>query len=232
MKIALCLLTLNELDGCKHDIPRIKKIKKYFDKIFVVDNGSNDGTIQFLRQQKITVYTRPGISYNDQHILAVKKCKTDAIIFFHPKGTIPVRDILKFKKIFEIGYEFVVASRVMKGGVNEEDAKVIKPRKWLTIFLAFVAAIIWRNGGNIIWDAFHGFRGLTVDAFKKLNITPGERTIDIEGVIEAYRKDINRIEFPTKEKRRIRGKTHFKTIPFGIEVLKFFFRKIVSASAS
>ena len=225
MKIALCMLTLNELEGCKHDIPIIKKLNKHFTRIFVVDNGSTDGTIDYLKKQNVEVYYKKGISYNDMHILAVKKCKTDAIVFFHPKGTIPVKDTLKFRKYFEDGYDFIVANRIMKGAVNEENRKLLKPRKWMTIFLAIISALIWRTEGNVVWDVFHGFRGLTVDAFKKINPEKNERTIDIEEVVESYKKTIKRIEFPTKEKSRKSGKTHFKTIPFGIEIIRFFLRK-------
>lgn len=227
MKITLCMLTLNEIDGVKHDVPLIKRISKSFERIIDVDNGSTDGTIEYLRQQKITVYSRPGITYNAMHVLAVEKCKADAIIFFHPKGTIPVTDTLKYKKFFEDGYEFIVASRIMKGGANEEDAKLIKTRKWLTISLALLAALLWRRSGNIIWDAFHGFRGMTVKAFKKLNPGKKGRTIDIDEVIESYRKKVRRIEFPTREKPRLSGETHFKTIPFSIEILKYLLRKIL-----
>ena len=226
MKVTFCMLTLNEIDGVKHDVPLIKRVSKSFDEIIDVDNGSTDGTIEYLNKQNIIVYSRPGISYNAMHILAIEKSRADAIIFFHPKGTIPVKDTLKYKKFFEAGYEFVVASRVMRGGTNEEDQKFIKSRKWLTIFLALVAALIWRREGNIIWDVFHGFRGVTKKAFKKIAPSKKGRTVDINGVIEAYRNRIKRIEFPTKEMPRISGETHFKTIPFGIEVLKFMAKKL------
>lgn len=226
MKIALCLLTLNEIDGCKHDIPRIKKIKKHFNEIMVIDNGSTDGTIEYLKKENITVHSKPGISYNSMHILAIEKTKSDAIIFFHPKGTIPVKDTLKFNKFFEAGYELVVATRITKNGANEEDSKLLKPRKWLIFSLAAISSLLWRTEGNIIWDVLHGFRGLTVKAFKKINPPQLGRDIDIEEIVESYRKGIKRIEFPTKEGPRIGGETHFKTIPFGLEILKYLRKKI------
>ena len=228
MKITLCLLTLNEIEGCKHDVPKIKR--GGFEKIYAVDGGSKDGTIEFLHQQKIPVYVQKIKGYNPAHILAVEKCRTDAIIFFHPKGSVPVSNTLKFRKFFEQGYEFVVASRIIKNGRNEEDKKILKPRKWLTLILAVTASLIWRRNGNLIWDVLHGFRGASVKAFKKINPKKFGRTIDIEEVIESYRKDIKRIEFPTRERSRISGQTHFKTIPFGLDIMKYLFRKIFAAN--
>lgn len=228
MKITLCILTLNELEGCKHDIPLIKR--EAFEEIYAIDGNSKDGTIKYLRQQKIPVHTQIKKGLNAAHALAVKKCKTDAIIFFHPKATVPVSDTLKFRKFFKQGYELIVASRIVKGGINEEDNNIIKPRKWLVIVLASISSFIWRKGGNPIWDVLHGFRGITVKAFSKINPPEIGATIDIAGVIGSYKKNLKRIEFPTKEKPRQSGETHFKTIPFGVEISKYLLKSIFKQS--
>jgi glycosyltransferase involved in cell wall biosynthesis len=225
MKIALCLLTLNEINGCKHDIPLIKKIGNNFDEIFVVDNGSTDGTIEFLKKKKIKVFSVPGVSYNEQHAIAIEKTKSDAVIFFPPKGTNSVNDTLKFKKLFDEGYDLIVASRVIKGGKNEDDRHLFKPRKWLTIALALLSAARWRREGNIILDCLHVFRGTTVKSFKKSKIYRTGQTFDIDEIIKSYIHKTRRIEFPTTEKPRKSGKTHFKTIPFGIKIFKYFFKE-------
>lgn len=227
MKVALCLLTLNEIDGCKHDLPRIKKLRKQLDEIFVVDNGSTDGTVEYLRKQKINVYHRPGISYNEMHTVAMEKTKADAVIFFPPKGTNSINDILKFKRYFDNGYELVVASRIMNGGKNEEDAQLLKPRKWLTISLALVSALRFRREGNIIWDCLHVFRGGTVSAFNKSKIYRTGQTFDIDQIIKSYKTKIKRVEFPTTETPRISGQTHFKTLPFGIKIFKYFLSEMI-----
>jgi hypothetical protein len=45
MKIALCLLTWNEIDGVKHDIPLLDRNR--FEQIYCIDGGSTDGTTKF-----------------------------------------------------------------------------------------------------------------------------------------------------------------------------------------
>lgn len=225
MKIALCLLTLNEINGCKKDIPKIKRIRRKFYEVFVVDNGSTDGTIEYLKREGIKVYSRPGISYNKMHAVAVKVTKAEAVIFFPPKGTNVVKDTLKFNQYFEKGYELIIASRTIKGGQNEDDKYLFKPRKWLTMILALVSAIRWRSEGNIIWDCLHVFRGTTVASFNRSKIYKSGQTFDIDQIIKSYKIKSKRIEFPTSEKPRMSGQTHFKTIPFGLKIFKYFFNE-------
>jgi len=228
MKISLCLLTFNELDGCKSDIPSIKEISKNFDEIYAIDGGSEDGTLDFLKKNKITVYKQPIRGLNQACHYALEKCKTDAVVFFHPKGSIPVIDNLKFRPLFEAGYDFVIGSRVIKGARNDEDSKLFKPRKWFVIFLAIIAAVLFKKKNKMLWDVLHGFRGVTKKGYKKMDIKDeGKVTIDIEMVCRAYKNNIKSIEFPTTEFSRLAGETHFKAWPTGINLLKYIKREIV-----
>lgn len=221
MKIALCLLTWNEIDGCRHDLPLIDQSE--FDQIYCIDGGSTDGTIDLMKEYGITVYKQKKKGINYACLEAVEYCNCDAFVFYHPKGTIPVEDIYKFKEYFDQGYEFIVGSRMMKGGRNEEDDKLIKPRKWFVLGLGLVAAILFKRDGKFIWDTLHGFRGMTTEAFRQLNISNFDRSIDIEMVCRSYKHKIKRIEFPTKESPRLGGATHFKAFSSGWQVIKYVF---------
>lgn len=223
MRITLCLLTFNELEGCKHDVPLIERDK--FDEIYAIDAGSKDGTIQYLEQANIPVYIQPKKGLNAACVYAFEKCTTDALIFFHPKGSVPAADTLEFRKFFEAGYGLVVASRMIKGAVNEEDSKLIKPRKWFVKFLAVIASLMFRREGNMVWDVLQGFRGAAVAAFKKMAPVDYGLSIDIEMVIRSYKKRIKRIEFPIIESPRISGKTHFKALPTGLKLLRYIIRE-------
>lgn len=217
MTVALCFITWNEIDGCKHDIPLIDKSK--FDQVYCVDGGSTDGTVEYLESQGIEVFKQTKKGINQACIDGVDFCKCDAFVFYHPKGTIPVEDIYKFRKYFEDGYELVVASRMMKDSVNEEDSKIFRPRKWFVLGLGLLAKILFKREGNTIWDTLHGFRGMTVEAFKKLSISNFDPSIDIEMVCRSYKYRIKRIEFPTKERARLAGETHFKAFDSGRKML-------------
>ncbi len=219
MRIALCLLTRNELIGCKNDVPHIRRGE--FDEVYAIDAGSSDGTIEYLESMGIPVYIQPRKGLNAACIYAFEKCKSDALVFFHPKGSVPVEDTEKFRSFFDQGFDLVIASRIIHGGVNEEDTKLLKPRKWFVGLLAIISALLFRREGPMIWDVLHGFRGMTVDSFKQINPTPEGVSIDLEMVCRSYRNKLKRIEFPTCESPRLAGTSNFKALPTGWNLLKY-----------
>ncbi len=219
MKISLILITWNELEGCKHDVPLIDRSQ--FDEIICIDGGSKDGTVKYLESQGIKVFPQTAKGLNQACKDGAHYCTGDAFVFFHPKGSIPVEDTYKFRKYYEEGYEFVVGSRMMKGAHNEEDGKLIKPRKWFVLCLGLAAKILFKREGNTVWDTLHGFRGMTVDAFNRCEITDMSPSIDIEMVCRSYKLHLKRIEFPTTEMPRIAGETHFKAFATGKKLLKY-----------
>jgi len=203
MTVALCLLTWNEIDGVHHDVPLIDKSK--FDQIYCIDGGSTDGTVEFLEDEGIAVYRQTAKGLNQACWDGAERCTCDAFVFYHPKGTVPVADTYRFRSYFEEGYEFVVARRNMKGARNEEDSRLIRPRKWFVQCVGLAARILFKREGNTVWDALHGFRGMTRAAFLAMPKTDGKCTIDIEMVCQSYKQKTKRIEFPTTESTRLGG---------------------------
>ena len=229
MRVSLILITWNELEGSKHDIPLIDRTQ--FDEIFCIDGGSTDGTIEYLTEQGIKVYRQSAKGLNQACKDGCEHCTTDAFVFYHPKGTIPVEDTYKFRKYYEDGYRFVVGSRMMKGAHNEEDDKFFKPRKWFVISLGLLAKILFKREGNTVWDTLHGFRGMTVEAFKRCDISDMSPSVDIEMVCRSYKLKLKRIEFPTTELPRIAGESHFKAFATGKKLLKYMWYEIKRGKA-
>lgn len=175
----------------------------------------------------IEVFTQQRGGLNQACKEAAERCKCEAFVFFHPKGTVPVEDTYKFREYFEKGYDLVVASRMMIESINEEDDKFFKPRKWFGLFLGLIVRILFkRDGGATIWDTLHGFRGMTLSAFNDLEISDMSPSIDIGMVCRAYKLKKTRIEFPTKERIRIEGATHFKAFATGRKLVKYILWEI------
>jgi glycosyltransferase involved in cell wall biosynthesis len=219
MKITLCLIVWNELEGCKIDVPRLPKDD--FHEVIAIDGGSNDGTVEYLESQNIAVYQQPKRGLNAAYVHANEIAKGDAVVVFFAKGTLPVEDVLKFRPFFEAGNDLVIASRQIKGSVNEEDNQVLKPRKWAVQALAYLAALLWRREGNLPLDVLHGFKGWKRPAFSQMKILDKGLSIDIEMVVRSYKLKLGRVEFPTHELSRGYGETHFKIWPTGKRLLHY-----------
>ena len=224
MNVALCLLTWNEIEGCRYDVPRLKF--DAFDEVFAIDNGSTDGTVEYLESQGIIVYQQDIPTYNGAYFCAFRHCKSDALVLFHPKGSIDPDETLKFRSYFEQGYDLVVASRIISGAVNEEDAKLFRPRKWFVMCLGLVSRLLWMREGNMVWDVLHGFRGIQKEAFFAMGLLSRGVTIDLETVVQAYRKRLPRIEFLVAERTRLSGSTNFRAWPTGRKMLEYILSEL------
>lgn len=219
MKVSLCLIVWNELQGCQADLPNLPLNE--FDEVFAVDGGSTDGTVEYLESQGIAVYRQPKRGLNAAYVHANDMSTGDAVVVFFAKGTLPTSDLLRFRPLFEEGNALVIASRQVDGAVNEEDEHFWRPRKWAVLGLAMAAALVWRREGNWVRDVLHGFKGWKRSAFEEMKVLDVGLSIDIEMVVRAYKLRIKRIEFATSEISRGYGETHFKIWPTGKRLLAY-----------
>jgi len=54
MKCTLIITTLNEIDGVREIMPKIRD--EWYDQLMIVDGNSTDGTIEYLRENGYPVY--------------------------------------------------------------------------------------------------------------------------------------------------------------------------------
>lgn len=211
LRLGLCLLTWNELQGCQHDLPKLPL--EEFDEIFAMDGGSTDGIVEYLTEHGIVVFQQDKRGYNQAYISAFRRSTSDALVLFHPKGSVDPEALRKVRPYFEGGYDLVIASRMTRGARNEEDDNIVKPRKWFVMALGLVAAMVWRQNGPIIWDVLHGFRGMRVAKFA--GITPLEQGLSIvlEMVVRGYRQGLRSIE-PNSRKNKACGRNAFQGLQY------------------
>lgn len=219
MKVSLCLLVWNELEGCKIDVPNLPLDE--FDEVYAVDGGSTDGTVEYLTAHKIPVYKQPKEGLNAAYIHAVEISTCDAVVVFLVKGTISPTTLMNFRPLLEAGNDLVVASRNIEGSRNAEDDRLLKPRKWGVSVLASFAALIWQREGYFIRDVLHGYKGFTVSGFRKIAPVDHGLSIDLEMVVRSYRLRLKRTEFPVSEIERPFGDTRFKILPTSSKLMKY-----------
>jgi hypothetical protein len=225
--VSLCFIAWNEQQGCEIDLPLIDRT--LFNEVFAIDGGSTDATVPVFERFNIPVYkqTTPGL--NAAYWQAVETSTSDHVIVFFPKGTLSPSILSTVKDHLLNGQELAIASRMAKGGRNEEDKRWFKPRKWGICCLALFAALVWRREGPIVWDVLHGVKGFSRRAFLAMNPSRAGVSIDLEMVVRSYRLRIPRVEFPVIEESRPFGTTKFKIIPTGIKLARFLLTEVLES---
>lgn len=228
MKITLCLLTRNELPCLQIIFPTIPLPgpDAGFDRVVAIDGGSTDGTVEFFQERNVPVIGQSRRGRGDAFQQAFANEPADAWIFFSPDGNEDVKDLPRFRPLLEAGADVVIASRMMKGAVNEEDSQLIRPRKWANNAFNAAVNLLFRRKGPYISDSINGYRAITRAAAKVLQLDALDYTIEYQMTIRALKKKLNIVEFPTHEGQRVAGDTGAPSIPTGIRFVKRLFAEM------
>lgn len=225
MKIALIIFTRNELKNSQKIYRKIpfKKV----DATYIIDGNSTDGTADFWKNKKIKIYGQKYKGVGGAYESAFSNTREEALIFFHPDGNMNPEEIEKFVEYLKKGNSFIVASRNMKGALNEEDESFLKQRKWSTQLMAFVINFIWGSKKNNASDLTQGYRAITRKAYLSLKIKiPSAVAPDTEQIIRALKAGIVITEFPTQEGARVYGETSMKYLGTSRENIKVFLKEL------
>lgn len=208
MKFSLVILTLNEIEGCKIIIPRINK--ELFDEIIVIDGGSTDGTIDFLKSHNLKVihqnkkYTRFEITFlkknlTDAFQLGIEHSKNDYIIMpFTPDVNMTPEELPNLIKKVKEGYEMVIVSRYKDGAKSQDDTLITGFGNWM-----FTKLVNIFFGGKFT-DLLGGYRCWNKNLLKKFNISI-RISILTQLAIGCIRNNIPYAEIGADEPKRIGG---------------------------
>jgi glycosyltransferase involved in cell wall biosynthesis len=129
MKVTLLALTLNEIDGVKAILPRLPR--HLIDQLLVVDGGSTDGTIEWVREQgyPLHVQRRPGIRF--AYLEALPLIEGDVIVSLSPDGNCHPAVVPRLLDKMRQGYDLVIGSRYLDGARSEDDDLVTAFGNWL-----------------------------------------------------------------------------------------------------
>ncbi len=224
MHITLCLLTRNERECLEKIYPLIPSPSPEtgYDEVVAVDGGSTDGTLEFYKERAVRVIGQSRRGRGEAFLLAFREVASDAYVFFSPDGNEAVADLPKFRKFLEDGADVVIASRMMKGAVNEEDQQLLRFRKWANNAFNLMANVFFRKNGVYITDSINGFRAITARAARILQLDASDYTIEYQMTIRALKHGLRVVEFPTVEGQRVAGNTGAPSFSTGLKFMKRF----------
>ncbi|HTL12313.1 MAG TPA: glycosyltransferase family 2 protein [Bdellovibrionota bacterium] len=227
MKIALVILSFNEIEGVTELLPYLKdKSALKVDDIFAVDGGSTDGTLEQYAKHGVRVLRQTSRGRGEAMRFASQGSDADYLVFFSSDGNEDWKDIARFREFFEAGHDLVIASRMMRGAHNEEDGQWIRARKWVNNIFNLVANVAFRRTGPYVTDSINGFRGMRRGLLAELGVDAMGYTVEYQTTIRSLKTGKKIMEFPTHEGARIGGETKAPSFPTGVQFLKCLWREL------
>src|SRR3989338_6794917 len=162
MKVSLLIPTLNEVEGLKQIMPRIKN--EWVDQILVADGGSTDGTIEYLREAGYPFFIQRNRGLRYAYIEAIGLLQAEVVITFSPDGNSVPELIPELIEKMKDGYDMVIVSRYKDEAKSYDDDRITAFGNWL-----FTKMINLLHKGKYT-DSLVMFRAWRKDIFKELGL--------------------------------------------------------------
>ena len=226
MTVDLLVMTLNEVDGIKKIMPKVKK--EWVDRIIIVDGGSTDGTIEEARKMGFEVLVQKEKGWGEGFLMGANASNADYIIMWGPDGNFEPEEIPKFAELAREGYyDQVIISRFAKTSVNE-DAGLFDA--FGNRMFTFLANIFFEG---YLTDSLNGSRMISRKALNEINFHDNGR--NFAGVIQMTARSLKLrhkiCNLDGNERKRVGGVRKMRPFQVGAtlswEIIKnFIFWKV------
>jgi glycosyltransferase involved in cell wall biosynthesis len=119
LKTTLIIPTLNEIDGVRAILPRIKP--GWCDQIIIVDGNSTDGTAEYVKEQGYFVIPQEEKGLRRAYLEALPYVEGDVIVTFSPDGNSVPELIPPLVAKMKEGYDMVIVSRYLDDARSYDD---------------------------------------------------------------------------------------------------------------
>ncbi len=230
MKISLLVMTLNEIDGMKVIMPRIRR--SWVDQIIVVDGGSTDGTVEWAEANGYEVYVQQKQGFRHAYTEVWPLVRGDVVITFSPDGNSIPELIPALIDKMKRGYDMVISSRYLGNAKSDDDDLITAFGNWL-----FTKTINVLHGGRytdamVIYRAYRRAMPyeleLDQDSAYELPEKLFSTKISWEPLlsVRAAKAQLNITEIPGDEPARIGGERKLQVIQWGAAYYFQFIREL------
>ncbi len=208
-KVSLIIPAKNEARSLDALLPELTALYPDFE-IIVVDDGSEDETVEVSRKRGAKVYSHAMNMGNGAAIKSgARNARGDILVFMDADGQHDPKDIPRLLEKFEDNYEMVV-------GAREFNTHASWGRKWANRFYNKLASLMT---GFPILDLTSGFRAARARHFKKfLYLLPNGFSYPTTSTMAFFRSGFPVAYVPIKAKQR-KGKSHINIFQDGVKFL-------------
>jgi glycosyltransferase involved in cell wall biosynthesis len=227
-KVTLLIPTLNEIDGMRIIMPKVKR--EWVDQIIVLDGGSTDGTIEYAREQGYTVHVQRRRGIRQAYTEALSLIQGDILVTFSPDGNCIPELIPELIAKMNEGYDMVIASRYLPPARSADDDWITAFGNWL-----FTRSVNLLHGGRYtdVMGIYRTYRTrliteleLDKDRWHKTPEFLFRTRISWEPLLSARaaRRKLRIAEIPGDEPNRVGGERKLQIIRWGASYYFQFIR--------
>lgn len=219
MATTLFVPTLNEIDGMRAVMPRVRRA--WADQVLVVDGGSSDGTVEYARERGCEVYLQKRRGLWPAYKEAWPLIRGDVVVTFSPDGNCVPELIPALVAKLSEGYDMVIASRYLPGAKAEDDTALTRFGNWM-----FTHCLINALHGGRYTDSFNIFRAYRTSLYRELALddeaayAPERLWLTTAGVeplmsTRAAKRGLRVAEIPGDEPARVGGAAKLQMVRWG-----------------
>ncbi|MBI3551243.1 MAG: glycosyltransferase [Elusimicrobia bacterium] len=217
MRTTLLMPTVNELEGLKLMMPRIKK--QWFDEMLVIDGRSTDGTVEYARAQGCRVVAQQSRGITNAYREALEHATGDVVVAFSPDGNSLPERIPDLLAKMEEGYDMVIVSRYAQGAKSEDDDAVTGLGNW--IFTQMINVLF----GAHYTDSLVMFRAFRKDLAQGLPTDLPRAGLEPYLAIQCAKRGLKVCDIPGDEPKRVGSARKMHPILNGIDILRLISRE-------
>lgn len=218
MKVTLLIPTLNEIDGMREIMPRIKN--EWVDQVIVVDGGSVDGTVEYAKEHGYFVLLQKTKGLCNAYREALDFATGDIVITFTPDGNSLPELIPPLIEKMKEGYDMVIVSRYLNGAKSYDDDAITRFGNWM--FTSMINILF----GSHYTDTLVGFRAWKKDLFKLAKGNTKLESFEPYSAIICAKLKLRVAEIPGDEPKRIGGIRKMRPFINGLQVLRIILKQV------
>lgn len=218
-KIVVVIAAYNEKNKINEVV---NEVLKYADKVVVIDDGSGDKTGRVIKGKKKVVVLSHCVNLGQGAALqtgfdyVLRFLDPKVVITFDADGQFEAREIKRIiKPILDNKVDVVLGSRFLGKTINMSKLRYIFLK--LGIIFTYLFSNIWLS------DTHNGFRALSKNGLKKINLVQNRMTHASEFIDQIKRNNLSYIEMPVTVKynsySKAKGQNNLNSIKIVIDLI-------------
>ncbi len=225
LTVGVLIPARNEEKNIEGIICRLKNLG--YDNVLVIDGDSEDGTREVSEKNGAKEICQDGLGKGNavRQVLSNGNLDVDALVLMDADGSMAPEEIPAFIGALAAGADIVKGSRFLKGGCTYDMSLM---RRIGNEFMMLAVNFLFLTGYT---DLNYGFAVFSRRAIK--NLAPILRSenfeIEAEIFIKAAQIDLNVVEVPSTEFKRVYGSSKLRMVKDGLSIFRTIFREFMNS---